>query len=93
MNTNTKWFTDAKYGLFVHWGLYSILGGEWNGKRVYYNAEWIMKRLEIPVSEYKQLAKVFNPTKFDAREYVKLAKKWGMKPLSRTKQSRHDALR
>jgi len=79
MNTNTKWFTDAKYGLFVHWGLYSILGGEWNGKRVYYNAEWIMKRLEIPVSEYKQLAKAFNPTKFDAREYVKLAKKWGMK--------------
>ena len=84
METNTKWFTDAKYGLFVHWGLYSILGGEWNGKRVYYNAEWIMKRLEIPVSEYKKLANVFNPTKFNAREYVKLAKKWGMKYITVT---------
>lgn len=79
MNSNTKWFTDAKYGLFVHWGLYSILGGVWDGKHAPNTAEWIMRNMQIPLKDYRPLAKQFNPTKFNAKEYVKLAKKWGMK--------------
>lgn len=79
MTENTKWFTDAKYGLFVHFGLYSILGGVWNGEHAPNTAEWIMKNMQIPLKDYRPLADEFNPTKFDAREYVKLAKKWGMK--------------
>lgn len=79
MASNIKWFTDAKYGLFVHWGLYSMLGGMWKGERAPHTAEWIMKNMQIPLKDYKILAKEFNPQSFDAREYVRLAKKWGMK--------------
>ncbi len=79
MNEQTKWFTDAKYGLFVHWGLYSMLGGVWQGKRAPHTAEWIMKNLQIPLQEYKKLADSFYPRHFNAEEYVRLAKSWGMK--------------
>ncbi len=80
MPTNDlKWFTDAKYGLFVHWGLYSMLGGMWKGERSPHTAEWIMKNMQIPLSEYRKLAETFDPGHFDADEYVRLAKAWGMK--------------
>ena len=75
-----EWFRDARYGLFVHWGLYSILAGEYNGIRTDRIAEWIENTLDIPVEEYRRLAERFNPTRFDADEFVRRAKEdWGMR--------------
>jgi len=76
-----EWFSDGKFGMFIHWGPYSVLGGEWNGKRIEQGdiAEWIMERFHIPVEEYRKVAATFNPVKFNAREWVALAKNAGMK--------------
>ena len=74
-----EWFREAKYGLFIHWGLYAIPAGEWNGKRSLGIGEWIMNRLTIPVRDYEKLASRFNPVKFNADEWVRLAKDAGMK--------------
>jgi alpha-L-fucosidase len=76
-----KWFDEAKYGLFINWGLYSIPAGEWNGKPFDNIGEWIMHSAKIPVKEYEQLAKQFNPGKFNAEEWVQLAEDAGMKYL------------
>lgn len=73
------WFHEAKYGLFIHWGLYAVPAGTWNGQRVPGLGEWIMNRARIPVREYEQLAPQFNPVKFKARDWVQLAKDAGMK--------------
>jgi len=73
------WFRDAKYGLFIHWGLYAIPAGEWRGKRSLGLGEWIMNRSQIPVKEYEQLAGKFNPVKFDADAWVQLAQDAGMR--------------
>jgi alpha-L-fucosidase len=73
------WFHEAKYGLFIHWGLYAIPAGEWKGRRIPGIGEWIMFRTPIPVPEYEQLAKQWNPVKFDADAWVQLAKDAGMK--------------
>jgi alpha-L-fucosidase len=74
-----QWFREAKFGLFIHWGLYAIPAGEWKGQPVAGIGEWIMNRAKIPVGEYEQLAPLFNPVKFDADEWVKLAVDAGMK--------------
>jgi alpha-L-fucosidase len=74
-----EWFREAKYGLFIHWGLYAIPAGQWQGKRIPGIGEWIMNRAQIPVKTYEQLAKQFNPVKFNADEWVQLAKDAGMK--------------
>jgi len=74
-----QWFKDAKYGMFIHWGLYSALAGKYNGKENPGIGEWIMKRMNIPVAEYEALAKDFNPVNFDAEEWVQIAKDAGMK--------------
>lgn len=76
-----EWFTDVKFGMFIHWGPYSVFGGEWQDKRVEQGdiAEWIMKAFEIPVEEYRKTSAKFNPVEFDATEWVKLAKDAGMK--------------
>jgi alpha-L-fucosidase len=78
-----EWFRDAKFGMFIHWGPYSRLAGEWNGRKLSVvgktQAEWIMNYLQIPVNEYRELAHQMNPIKFDAREWVTLAKATGMK--------------
>ncbi|MBX3120199.1 MAG: alpha-L-fucosidase [Fimbriimonadaceae bacterium] len=73
------WWRDARYGMFIHWGLYSIPAGEWNG-RVYGGAsEWLMNTAKIPVKDYQPLRPQFNPYKFDAKKWVQIAKDAGMK--------------
>ena len=74
-----EWWREARFGMFIHWGLYSIPAGEWKGERIPGISEWIMAHAKIPVKDYEQLAKQFNPTKFNAEEWVKLAKSAGMK--------------
>jgi alpha-L-fucosidase len=73
------WFHDAKFGLFIHWGLYAIPAGQWKGQRIPGIGEWIMNRAKIPVAEYELLAKQWNPVKFNADEWVQLAQDAGMK--------------
>lgn len=75
------WFHEAKFGLFIHWGLYAVPAGEWKGRPVPGIGEWIMNRAQIPVREYEQLAAQFNPVKFDADAWVQLAQDAGMKYL------------
>ena len=78
-DTKQQWFKDAKYGLFIHWGLYCLLAGEYKGMKTDRIAEWIENDLNIPVEEYRELAKQFNPDKFDADAFVKRARdEWGM---------------
>ncbi len=74
-----EWWRDARFGMFIHWGLYSVPAGEWKGERIPGISEWIMAHAKIPVKEYEQLAKQFDPEKFNAEEWVKLAKSAGMK--------------
>lgn len=80
-----EWWNNAKFGMFIHWGPYSIYGGVYHGyKQNRGGAEWIMNRCKIPVMEYKAAASTFNPTEFDADELVKLAKNTGMKYIVMT---------
>ena len=74
-----EWWRNARFGMFIHWGLYSIPAGTWNGKQVDFIGEWIMNSASIPVADYKALAKNFNPTAFNAHDIVALAKSAGMK--------------
>ncbi len=74
-------FRQMKYGLFIHFGLYSLLGGEWQGRETPGLAEWIQNDLNIPVDVYARLAEQFNPIKFDARAIAQKAKAWGMRYL------------
>ena len=78
-----QWFQHDKLGMFIHWGPYSALAGEWNGQHspVGDEAEWIMQRFNIPVAEYRERARQFNPVHFDAEAWVALAKAAGMKYL------------
>jgi alpha-L-fucosidase len=75
----TKWWRDAKFGMFIHWGLYAVPAGEWKGEKTSSYSEWLMFAKKIPVKEYEQLAGQFNPVKFKAEEWVRLAKQAGMK--------------
>lgn len=74
-----KWFKEAGYGMMVHWGLYSLLGGEWRGNRCGNYSEWIQTHQRIPIKEYEKLAKAFNPVFFNADEWVRFARECGMK--------------
>jgi alpha-L-fucosidase len=71
------WWRDARFGLFIHWGLYSVPAGVWKGETNH--AEWIRTTAQIPLAEYEKFLPQFNPVKFNADEWVKLAKEAGMK--------------
>src|SRR5213082_2128050 len=73
------WFQDAKFGLFIHWGVYSVLG----------DGEWIMETRPINRTDYARLPGFFNPTKFDPAAWVALAKAAGMKYITITSKH-HD---
>lgn len=72
-------FRDGNYGMFIHWGLYSHLGGKWKGETFYGIGEWIMRQMKIPADEYILIAQDFNPVEFDAEQIVATAKAAGMK--------------
>lgn len=78
MNKNIQWFKEAKFGMMIHWGLYSLLAGEHKGEKSSVYAEWIQSRFQIPNEEYGKLAEAFNPVYFDADEIVSFAKACGM---------------
>lgn len=74
-----KWWREAKFGMFIHWGVYSVPAGTHKGKQVSGIGEWIMNKGKIPVAEYAEYTKQFNPVKFNADEWVNIAKSAGMK--------------
>lgn len=76
---NRAWFQDAKFGLFIHWGVYSVLG----------DGEWVMNTQQIPIKTYEKLPAFFNPTQFNAAEWVQMAKDAGMKYITITSKH-HD---
>lgn len=78
------WFKNAKFGMMVHFGLYSLLAGEWKGQYMDYIGEWVQSRFRIPNEEYHKLASIFNPIYFDAEEWVLTAKEAGMKYITVT---------
>ncbi|MCI0499158.1 MAG: alpha-L-fucosidase [Planctomycetales bacterium] len=73
------WWRDARFGLFIHWGVYAVPAGTYKDKQIGGIGEWIMCRGQIPIAEYKQFARQFNPVKYDPDAWVKLAKEAGMK--------------
>ncbi len=73
------WWREAKFGMFIHWGVYSVPAGTYHGKQIPGIGEWIMRNAEIPVAEYKAFAKQFNPVKYDPEAWAKFAKQAGMK--------------
>ena len=83
------WWREAKFGMFIHWGVYAIPAGVWKGEHIPGIGEWIMLRAEIPIEEYEQLAPQFNPVKYDADQIVKLAKAAGQKYIVLTSKH-HD---
>jgi hypothetical protein len=74
-----QWFREAKFGLFIHWGLYALPAGEWKGQPIPGIGEWIMNRAQIPVKDYEQLAPKFKPVRFNAEQWVQMAEDAGMK--------------
>ncbi len=79
IQSNAEWFREAKFGLFVHWGLYALPGGIWKGQETEYIGEWLQAKFRIPNRDYSLLAAGFNPVGFNAEEWVLTAKAAGMR--------------
>ena len=84
-----QWWAEARFGMFIHWGIYTVPAGEWNGRQIEGLGEWIMNRARIPVHDYEKLAGQFNPVQFDAEKWVSIAKNAGMKYITITSKH-HD---
>lgn len=78
-NERMRWWRESRFGMFIHWGLYAIPAGEWNGKNVPGAGEWIINSAQIKSADYQPLIKQFNPVKFDAKRWVEIAKNAGMR--------------
>jgi alpha-L-fucosidase len=74
-----EWWREARFGMFIHWGVYAVPAGIYKGQKINRIGEWIMNRGKIPVAEYQEFAKEFNPIKYDPDAWVKMAKDAGMK--------------
>ncbi|MFA6451090.1 MAG: alpha-L-fucosidase [bacterium] len=79
LDRRMTWWREARFGMFIHWGLYSVAAGKWKGLKIPHYGEWIMHNAQIPHREYSKLADRFNPVKYDAHEWVRIAKEAGMK--------------
>jgi len=80
-NDRLDWWRRARFGMFIHWGLYSITAGTWRGEKVKGLGEWLQAQEKVPVDEYVDLASEFNPQEFDADFIVSLAVDAGMRYL------------
>ena len=78
-NERMQWWREARFGMFIHWGVYSVPAGSWDGRQIGGIGEWIMNRAKIPVADYQRMAKQFNPVNYDPDAWVKMAKDAGMK--------------
>ena len=78
-DSRMKWLREARFGMFIHWGLYSVPAGTWHEKRIGGIGEWIMNNGKIPVADYASLASQFDPIKFNADTWAQIAKDAGMK--------------
>ena len=76
-DTRMQWWREARFGLFIHWGLYAIPAGEWGGKSTH--GEWVRTTAQIPLTEYDKFVGQFNPVKFNADEWVRMARDAGMR--------------
>src|SRR5439155_11795808 len=74
-----EWWREARFGMFIHWGLYAVPAGDFEGHRSKEIGEWIMSWANIPRARYEKFAARFNPAAFDAAEWVRIAKNAGMK--------------
>jgi len=74
-----QWWREARFGMFIHWGVYAVPAGTFRGNKINNLGEWIMNRGKIPVLEYQQFAQQFNPVLYDPEAWVKAAKDAGMK--------------
>src|SRR3954463_2067087 len=74
-----QWWREARFGMFIHFGLYAIPAGEWDNKKIPSGGEWILNTAHIPLADYEKLRDQFNPEKFDAKQWVRIAHEAGMR--------------
>jgi len=75
----TQWFREARFGMFIHWGVYAVPAGEWQGETIKGIGEWIMRFRKIPVAKYRSYAPEFTVAKYDPEQWAQLAQRAGMK--------------